>query len=188
MKQPPAFPPRTRDLTRIALFVALMAACAWITVPLPAPLEPFTMQTFAVFAALLVLGGRRGTAAVTAYLLLGAAGAPVFSGFRGGAAVLLGVTGGYLLGFLVQALLYWLLTAQFGKPAQLTASLLGLAVCYAFGTAWFLFVYARDGTPIGLAAALGSCVLPFLLPDLLKLALALALAKRLGTYLSSGTG
>ena len=75
---------RTKDLTLIALFTVLTAVCAWISVPVPAPLIQFTMQTFAVFAALLTLGGRRGTYAVTAYLLLGAVGAPVFSNFRGG--------------------------------------------------------------------------------------------------------
>lgn len=90
---------RTKDLTLIALFTVLTAVCAWISVPVPAPLIQFTMQTFAVFAALLTLGGRRGTYAVTAYLLLGAVGAPVFSNFRGGLSVLLGATGGYILGF-----------------------------------------------------------------------------------------
>ena len=63
---------KTRDLTLIALFTVLTAVCAWISVPVPAPFVQFTMQTFAVFAALLTLGGKRGTYAVTAYLLLGA--------------------------------------------------------------------------------------------------------------------
>jgi len=100
-----------RDLTLIALFTALTAVCAWISVPVPAPFVQFTMQTFAVFAVLLVLGGKRGTYAVTAYLLLGAVGAPVFSNFRGGLGVLLGTTGGYILGFFFQALLYWWMSA-----------------------------------------------------------------------------
>ena len=56
---------------------------------------------------------------------------------------------------------------------------LGLIVCYAFGTAWFLTVYARTAGPIGLGAALGMCVFPFVVPDLVKLALALALSRRL---------
>ena len=79
------------DLAYTALFTVLLAVCAWITVPLTVP---FTLQTFGVFAALGVLGGRRGTYAVAAYLLLGLAGLPVFSGFRGGPGVLLGTTGG----------------------------------------------------------------------------------------------
>ena len=75
---------RTLDMAYIALFAVLMAVCAWITVPLPKPLVQFTMQTFAMFMALTTLGGRRGLYAMVVYLLLGAVGVPVFSGFRGG--------------------------------------------------------------------------------------------------------
>lgn len=176
---------RTKDLTLIALFTVLTAVCAWISVPVPAPLIQFTMQTFAVFAALLTLGGRRGTYAVTAYLLLGAVGAPVFSNFRGGLGVLLGATGGYILGFFFTALLYWAMTAKLGEtlPVKLAAGVLGMAVYYGFGTAWYLVLYARMGKPMGLLAALGYCVFPFVLPDLAKLALAALLSRRAGKYL-----
>ena len=74
---------RTLDMAYIALFAVLMAVCAWITVPLPKPLVQFTLQTFAMFMALTTLGGRRGLYAMVVYLLLGAVGVPVFSGFRG---------------------------------------------------------------------------------------------------------
>lgn len=86
------------DLAYIALMAALIALCAWISVPL-GPV-PFTMQTFGIFAALGLLGGRRGTLAFLIYLLLGIVGLPVFSGFSAGAGVLFGATGGYLLGYL----------------------------------------------------------------------------------------
>lgn len=66
---------RTVDLAYLGLFAALMAICAWISVPMPAPLVPFTLQTFAIFAAVTTLGGRRGTYAVGVYLLLGLVGA-----------------------------------------------------------------------------------------------------------------
>ena len=170
---------RAADLTSAALFTVGLAVCTWISVP-AAPV-PFTMQTFAVFAALGTLGGRRGTMAVAAYLLLGFAGLPVFSGFQGGPGVLLGATGGYILGFLAAALLYWALTARLGSslPVAAGAMVLGLLACYAFGTAWFLRVYARTAGPVGLGAALGMCVVPFVLPDFVKLALALALSRRL---------
>ncbi len=175
---------KTRDLTYVAVFAVLMAVCAWVSVPVPAPLVQFTMQTFGVYAALLILGGRRGTFAVTAYLLLGAVGAPVFSGFRGGLGVLLGTTGGYILGFFFQALLYWLVTAKLGTSltVKTAACVAGTAVLYAFGTAWYLTLYAQTGSPVGLMTALGYCVFPFILPDMLKLALALALEHRIGKY------
>ncbi len=170
---------RTLDLAYCALFTALMAACAWISVPVPKPFVPFTMQTFAVFAAVMTLGGRRGFYSVLAYLLLGAAGAPVFSGFRGGLGVLLGNTGGYLIGFIALALVYWFMTAFLGdRPAiRITACAAGLIACYAFGTAWFLLAGASGS--MGLLSALGLCVFPFLVPDAVKLALAAALSARL---------
>ena len=173
---------RTVDLAYTALFTVLLMVCAWITVPMTVP---FTLQTFGVFAALGTLGGRRGTHAVAAYLLLGLAGVPVFSGFQGGPGVLLGATGGYILGFLASALLYWAVTARLGtKPAVMAAAMvLGLIVCYAFGSAWFLAAYARTAGSMGLWAALGLCVFPFLLPDLAKIALAMLLSRRLARHL-----
>lgn len=93
-----------RNLSRVALFAALMAICSWVSIPTPVP---FTLQTFAVFLAPGLLGGKMGTIAVGTYLLLGAVGLPVFAGFSGGIGTLLGATGGYLLGFLLTALVIW---------------------------------------------------------------------------------
>ena len=176
---------RTLDMAYIALFAVLMAVRAWITVPLPKPLVQFTLQTFAMFMALTTLGGRRGLYAMVVYLLLGAVGVPVFSGFRGGLGVLLDTTGGYIIGFAAAALVYWLLTAKLGDslPVKIAACVLGLAVCYAFGTAWFLVLYARTTGPIGVTTALSWCVLPYIVPDLLKLALAVVLSGRIKKFL-----
>ena len=169
-----------KDMTLCGLLAALIAICSWISIPAAVP---FTLQTFAVFAAVLLLGGKRGSLAVAVYLLLGAVGLPVFSGFKGGVSALLGPTGGYILGFLISALLIWAVTARFGEKlgVLIAALLLGLAVCYAFGTAWFVVVYSRAKGPISVGAALGMCVVPFILPDLLKIALALLLSNRLKT-------
>jgi len=173
----------TRDMSRIALMAVLLAVCSWISVPAPVP---FTLQTFGVFCALGLLGGRRGSTAVLLYILLGALGLPVFSGFAGGLGKLLGPTGGYILGFLISSLLYWLLErrAQKGPLPLAAVLLLGLAACYAFGTAWFVLVYSASHGPISLLGALSLCVFPFVVPDLIKLALALllirTLRKRLG--------
>ena len=150
----------------------MKALCSWLSVP---SVVPFTMQTFAVFSALLLLGGKRGFLAVGLYILLGAFGLPVFSGFRGGLGALLGPTGGYILGFLLTALLYWILE---GRLHSLIPLILGLLLCYLFGTLWFVYVYAADGKEIGFGAALGLCVLPYLIPDAIKLLLAFVLARR----------
>ena len=174
---------QTLDLTYTALGAVLIVLCSWISIPAAVP---FTMQTFAVFFVLAALGGARGTASIFVYILLGTVGLPVFSGFTGGAGRLLGNTGGYIVGLLFTGLAYWLLTRLFGKTrvVQLLALAAGLLAVYAFGTAWFLFVYARTSGSVGLAAVLGWCVFPFLVPDLLKLALALYLARRLSPLLS----
>ena len=169
---------KTRDLTLIAVFAAVITVCAWISIPAAVP---FTLQTLGIFLAVGLLGGRRGTISVGVYLLLGAVGAPVFSGFNGGIGYLLGATGGYLLGFLAMAAVMWGLTAALGDgpPAMALAMVLGLLACYALGTAWFMAVYTRTRGAVSLLSVLSSCVFPFVLPDLLKLGLALLLIRRL---------
>lgn len=173
---------RTLDLIYIALFAVLIAISAWITIPLAVP---FTFQTFAVFLSLMILGGQRGFYAILVYLLLGLAGLPVFSGFQAGPGALLGAGGGYLLGFPVAALLYCRLrpALESSRHADFLAALAGLLVCYGTGTVWFLVVYTRNSGSVGLTAALGLCVVPFLIPDLIKLSLAASMASRLKQYL-----
>ena len=170
------------DLVMVALFAALIAVCAWITIP---GAVPFTLQTMGVFLAVGLLGGKRGTAAVLVYILLGAVGMPVFSGFSGGVGRLLGTTGGYIIGFLVAALAMWAMEAIFGKAKWVlpVSMLLGLLLCYAFGTAWFLVLYTQTKGAISVASVLSMCVVPFIIPDLLKIALALLLTSRLKRFL-----
>ena len=171
---------KTADLARIALGAALITVCAWITVPFTVP---FTMQIFAVFLSLILLGGRNGTIAVVVYLLLGAIGIPVFSGGKGGFSVLIGPTGGYLFGMLLIGAVYWIGTKLFGKKMWVEVALLivGLLLCYAFGTVWFSALNAEEG----FVASLLVCVVPFLLPDAAKLALAVILGRRLRKRIGS---
>lgn len=168
----------TRDMAYVAIFAVTIAICSWISIPTTVP---FTLQTFAVFLAVGVLGGRRGTFAVLVYILLGAVGLPVFAGFSGGLGALLGSTGGYIIGFLFSALLYWGMTKTLGDktPVMVAAMVLGLIVCYAFGTVWFMTVYAQNSGAIGLGTALAWCVFPFIIPDLVKIALAVGLTRLL---------
>lgn len=172
---------KTYDLVYIGIFAALMAVFSWISIPTAVP---FTMQTFGVFLAVGVLGGKSGTLAVLVYIILGAAGLPVFSGFTGGLGILFTNTGGYIVGFLFSALLMWGIEKLLGrKPViQIISMLAGLIVCYAFGTAWFMILYTRSAGPVGIGAVLGWCVLPFIIPDLIKIALAFVLARRTRKY------
>ena len=173
---------RVVDLTYMAVGAALIAVCAWISIP---STVPFTLQTFAVFCVLSLLGGKRGTVSIVIYILLGAVGMPVFAGFTGGIGILLGTTGGYIIGFILMGLLFWLAEHFFGNalPVRIVSMLAGLLVCYAFGTGWFLWVYARQSGAIGIGTALSWCVLPFILPDLAKMALAVGIAGRVKKFI-----
>ncbi len=175
----------TRELAMIAMGAALIAVCSWIAVPAAIP---FTLQTFAVCLVTALFGLRMGLWTVAVYLLLGAVGVPVFSGFKGGLGALLGATGGYLAGFLFTALVVGLAVDQFGRklPVLIVSMVLGILLCYTFGTAWFVLVYSRSSGPIGVGTALGWCVLPYLLPDAVKIALATLLVGRLYPILNRG--
>lgn len=164
----------TKLLTRTALFAALTAVCSWLSIPMPWGV-PINLATLAVFLAGAVLGAKWGTVSILVYVALGLVGIPVFSGFRGGLSVLAGPTGGYIIGYIGAALVVGLLTHRFHRkwvvPASMAAA---LAVCYAFGTAWFMVV-----TGNGLMASLSMCVLPYLVGDAIKIAIASVLLSRL---------
>lgn len=171
-----------KDLSYIAMGVALIAVCSWISIPLPVPI---TLQTFAICLITAVLGLRLGLWAVVVYILLGAAGLPVFSGFRSGIGTLLGTTGGYIIGFVFTALTVGLGIKRFGRKPPLLAFFMaiGILLCYAFGTAWFVLVYTRTSGAIGVLTALSLCVFPYLLPDAVKILLAVSLTGRLHSLL-----
>ena len=176
-----------RHAAYVGLAVALLAVCAWISLPLPVGV-PITLQTLGLCAAVGLLGGRRGTIAVGVYLLAGGLGLPVFAGFGSGLGVLLGVTGGYLWGMLPAAAAMGRVTALISHRAQdgrvpfggyVGAFFLGMAVCYAVGTVWFAVLYASDTGAGGVGTVLVSCVLPYLLPDALKCLVAARICRRL---------
>ncbi len=169
---------KTKQLAYIALGAAVIALSAWLTIPAAVP---FTMQTMAILTVAGLLGAKLGSASVGVYLLLGAVGAPVFSGFRGGIHVLLGATGGYLIGFLFAAMLTGWVAQHVRRAWQLAFGMVGsMVILYAFGTLWYALLYANGGV----CAILLTCVVPFLLPDALKLLLALLLVRRIRRNIS----
>ena len=172
---------KTKDMMLTALFAVLISVCAWISIPAAVP---FTMQTFGVFLSAGVLGGKRGTFAVVIYLLLGAAGLPVYAGGTSGIGILFGSTGGYMFSWIFTGLILRAVQTAFGKKTWTAAvsMVLGLITCYTLGTAWFVTVYAQSAGHIGVWTALSMCVIPFVIPDLVKLTLALMLRKRLARF------
>lgn len=164
----------TKHLVLCALFTALTAACAQIQIPIPP--VPISLALFAVHLTGALLGPKYGTLSMIAYALLGMVGAPVFAGFTSGLGILMGSTGGYILGYIFCALIVGILCEKLGNtfPKMCVAMVLGVIACYTFGTIWFMIL-----TKNSLWQSLVYCVFPFLIGDALKIALAAFLAKAL---------
>lgn len=172
---------KTKNLTISAIFTALTAVFAQLIIPLPFTPVPFSMAVFAVYltGALLPPGWAAGAQA--AYLLIGAAGLPVFGQFTGGAGVLAGPTGGYLLSYPIMSLLVAALARLTGRktwPVLAAGMLCALAVCYAGGSFWYCAV---AGVAWSRSAEL--TILPFLPFDLLKIAVCAPFASALNRSL-----
>jgi len=167
-----------RDMCYCGIFAALMAVCAQVQVP--AFGVSFTLQTFALFLVLLTLGGCRGTVSVMLYLGLGILGVPVFSGFRGGAFMLLMESGGFLIGFMLTSLLYWAITAEFQSKGwgKLLILAISMVPCYGLGMIWMFRFFSRTVT----AWDYGYALLIFIIPDAVKFFLAYLISNRLHRF------
>jgi len=164
------------DMCLIALFTALMAVCAQIAVPLPGGV-PFTLQTWAIALAGVVLGPKNGTIATLVYIALGAMGAPVFANWSGGFAIIVGRTGGFIMSFPLIALLAGF-GARMGKRE--IVKVIWLIVGLTLGTALNLFVgmvYFDFVMQVGWQAAFGFSVAPFLVSSVLRIVFVAVLGK-----------
>lgn len=167
---------KAREISYIALGTALICACAWISIPFTVPI---TMQSFAVCLLAALLGLRGGLWAVSLYILLGAAGLPVFSLFRGGLGVLFGAGGGYIFGFLLLAASVGYASERFGRGMRvlMVSMSVGTLLCYVLGSLWYALVYAQGSASI--KSILGLYVLPFVFPDAVKIFLAALISRRI---------
>lgn len=168
---------KTRDIVFIGIFAALIAICSWISIPTTVP---FTLQTMGVFTAVGLLGRQARQSCSSCLHPAGSGRSACICGFSGGVGVLFGTTGGYIIGFLASALLMWGIETICGRGKIVLAisMVLGLVVCYAIGTLWFMVVYAKTSGAVGLGTVLGWCVIPFIIPDLIKIGIALLLTER----------
>ena len=171
-----------KGMTEVAMMAALTCILAQISIPLPGGV-PMTLQTFAVTLAGIVLGAKKGAASMLVYILLGAAGLPVFAGFTGGVQCLVGPTGGFLISFPLMALIIGL---GFGDTAKSTAAklmflALGTAVNYAVGMLMFCVLMDADA-----GYAFSVCVLPFIPTTILKAALAWVVGLRIKKAIPGG--
>ncbi len=193
---------KTFMMALCGLFAAVTTICSWISIPLGFTPVPVNLGTLAVFLTGGLLGKKYGPISLIVYTLAGAVGVPVFSGFRGGLSVLAGPTGGYIAGYIVAAFAIGLLievllrgsasgdsiagssvttrraVSVYGFATYAFAMICGLVACYALGTIWFM---VNTHTPF--AAAMVSCVIPFLPGDALKIIAATILARKLKKYI-----
>ncbi|MFQ7472969.1 MAG: biotin transporter BioY [Anaerovoracaceae bacterium] len=180
----------TTYMVLCGLFAALTAICSFITIPLGFTPIPVNFATLAVFLTGGIMGKKYGTISILVYIMLGAVGLPVFAGFKGGLGVLMGPTGGYIIGYAAAVFIIGLLSESFYKNCIQTRKIkykstavflisdafmaIGLLCCYTLGSIWFML-----STGATLETALVSCVLPFLPGDAVKIFIASILIHKL---------
>ena len=167
---------KTKQMVLIALMTAVTCVLGPLSIPLPFSPVPISLTNFAIFLAIFVLGMKNGTISFIIYLLLGAVGVPVFSSFRGGLQVLAGATGGYLIGFIFLALIMGFALDHFDRKLVPTiiGMIIGMAVCYAFGTVWLaklLSLSFKEGLMMG--------AIPYLAGDVAKIIIAAIVGPKL---------
>lgn len=172
---------KSYDIVITALMTALIAVCSLVAIPVGA--VPVTLQTFAVFVAIGICGCKKGMVAVLLYILLGIVGLPVFSGFQSGIGVLAGPTGGYISGFLLSALVSGFIAEKTGRKIgfMILSFSAGLVICYLSGLLWYIYVFS--GGKADFTSAFSLCVLPYIIPDCIKIILAAVVSKTVGERL-----
>ena len=156
----------TLKIITAALFAAFIAVTSPLSISTPFGV-PLTLQTFSVALCGYTLGCCWSAASVATYIIIGAVGLPVFSGFQGGVNVLFGLTGGFIIGFIGLSALCGLGMRFKNVTARILMGFAGIAVCHAAGTVQFAAVYK-----IGVVAAFMSASAPYLLKDAVSIVLA----------------
>ncbi len=172
---------KTYNLILMALFTAVTSVLAGLSVPLPFTPVPISLATFGVLLCGGILGAKYGSFSMICYVILGAVGLPIFSNYHGGMEKLLGPTGGYIVGYIACAFIIGLI-ADYSEKKGLKYSLiyiiiggiLGTLACYTLGTLYFMLQ-----TKNTLIAAIGMCVVPFLIGDIVKIAVSSILILKL---------
>lgn len=152
------------NITFTAMFVAIIAALSQVSIPMP-NMVPITLQTFAVLLSGYFLGSEKGTLSVLIYILLGAVGAPVFASFKGGFAVLLGYTGGFIWGFIPLAFLCGIRCHR--KWLGIILGICGTLACHLLGALQYMILSGR-----GFFESLALVSFPYLLKDIVLVPLA----------------
>ena len=167
---------KTRIL--IALFSVILLICSRISIPY---VIPFSLQSLGIFLTLGILGGKRGLLSILIYLALGLIGIPISATGEAGINLFLTPTAGYLIGWILCGILFWIIETKFGNrnKTRIIAFSIGTIVCYIVGTIWFVLICTHNNTTISVWTALCYCVFPFILFDIIKLLIANAITNKL---------
>ncbi|MCL2556754.1 MAG: biotin transporter BioY [Firmicutes bacterium] len=168
----------TKDITQIAVMIAIIVVLAQISMPLPLGV-PFTLQTLAVMLTGIIFGPIKGGICIAVYIAMGTIGLPVFAGFSGGLSVILGPTGGFILGFLPATIAIGLLSKpNANKTVYYVKLLIGLfigqLIIFTIGVLWFMQILGRD-----LNTAIEIALIPFIIPEIIKTTLAIMFGTRI---------
>ncbi len=169
---------RVQSMILVALFATLMCIGAWIHFPSPVPA---TMQTFVVFVALGLLGSKSTFIMLLVYVALGAVGLPVFSGFTSGVGALTGPTAGFIWGFLLGVPVFYIFEKYFlqKKALIIIGYIIYILIHYIPGALWYCYFNLGVLSVEGIISSAVVTVVPFILPDAVKLALSLIVTERI---------
>ena len=167
-------------ISKLSLMSAVICVLSPISINLPFSPVPITFSIIGILLSVYVLGCKSGVLSVIIYLLLGAFGLPVFSNFSGGFAKIAGPTGGYIIGYIFLALIAGVSVEKFSinKFIQFAGILLGITVCYAFGTVWLKYQ-----ANMSFSAAIVAGALPYIPFDIAKAVLCVILGNKLKNIL-----
>lgn len=170
----------SKNMTKIAVMTAVICILGPLSIPI-GPV-PISLTPLTILLSVYILGTASGSVATLLYVFLGAVGLPVFGGFTGGFGIIAGPTGGYIIGYVFLALISgWFIEHFYNMVwVQYMGMCLGMAVLYAFGTAWLAYV-----AHMTFAEALAAGVLPFIAVDMIKMAVSIILGRAVNKRLDA---
>lgn len=170
---------KIKDIAIISVAAAMICVVSPVSIPIGD--IPISLATFIIYLIAAIIGPKKGTISAFVYILVGIIGVPVFSNYRAGISVIVGVTGGYIVGYIPLALLTGIFIYKCKGKIWMypIGMILGTIVCYFIGTVWYMF-----NTNNNLISSLLVCVVPFLLFDLIKIVLSSVLAYLMNKKLS----
>lgn len=162
-----------KEITLVGMCAALMAIFSQLSIPLPFTSVPVTLQIFGLVVLAVIVGAKVATLSLIVFVILGAIGLPVFANFSGGFGVIVGPTGGYIIGFIIMAFLIGYASSKQNKILLFIVSYIGVTIDLLLGT-----LYLKIVTGLNMQAALIAGLYPFILKDFIIIALAVAIGLR----------